>query len=120
MKFEMILHYNQWGESHSFNDEPDLDIWVSDKGVAVDRQWFKNDQSHRENGPSRNSGGGHKEWKINGILHRIDGPARITSTNLFTWAIMGREYGTQTEPPEAYIERLKKMGIEFVRGSDEV
>jgi len=39
------------------------------------KEWYLNDQRHREDGPAVEYADGSKVWYINGKLHRDDGPA---------------------------------------------
>jgi hypothetical protein len=39
------------------------------------KEWFKNGNPHREDGPAVECANGTKEWWLNGKLHREDGPA---------------------------------------------
>ena len=40
-----------------------------------DKYWYLNDKCHREDGPAIECASGSKEWYINGLRHREDGPA---------------------------------------------
>jgi hypothetical protein len=48
------------------------------QGIIIDekgnKEWFLNDELHREDGPAIEWVDGSKEWFINGNLHREDGP----------------------------------------------
>jgi hypothetical protein len=39
------------------------------------KEWYKNDKLHRENGPAMECLNGKKVWYKDGIVHREDGPA---------------------------------------------
>ena len=39
------------------------------------KEWYLNDQLHREDGPAIEYSDGTKKWYLNGKLHRTDGPA---------------------------------------------
>jgi hypothetical protein len=91
MKFESITTYNESGKAHSFEDRPS--IMIRDSATA----WTKDNEYHREDGPAIIHKRGAKRWYLN------------------SWS-----YGNGDEPPEKYLEKLEELGIEFVRGSDEV
>ena len=40
-----------------------------------EKQWYKNGERHREDGPAVERADGSKVWYKNGSLHREDGPA---------------------------------------------
>ena len=42
------------------------------------KQWWRNDERHREDGPAIEHADGRKYWYRNGELHREDGPAMDT------------------------------------------
>jgi hypothetical protein len=76
------------------------------------------DQYHCVDGPAALRSNGSRSWWIHDKLHREDGPAMIWFDNCREWYINHTYLGSGIEPPEAYLDKLKEMGIKFVRGSD--
>ena len=64
-----IHHYN---EKNKFDGEGELVI----EYLNGDKEWFKNGERHRENGPAIEWKNGDKFWYKNNKLHREDGPAK--------------------------------------------
>ena len=64
------------------------------------KEWYLNDQLHREDGPAIENADGHKAWYLTGILHRVDGPAVEWSDGSKFWRLNGnyhREDGPAIE-----------------------
>jgi hypothetical protein len=49
------------------------------------KQWFKNGQLHRVDGPANEYDYGRKEWWVNGNRHREDGPAVEWEDGTHVW-----------------------------------
>ena len=55
------------------------------------KEWYLNDELHREDGPAMEYSSGIKEWYLNGRLHREDGPAIENKGDKF-WFLNDEEY----------------------------
>ena len=55
-----------------------------------DKQWYKNSQLHREDGPAIEYSNGDKCWYLNGKCHREDGPACEYSNGIKYWYKNGK------------------------------
>jgi hypothetical protein len=75
---------------------------------------------HCDDGPAIIWSNGYRRWYLNGRLHRTDGPASLYADGTKGWWLDNTRYGVSEKPPEEYLDKLKEMGIKFVRGSDEV
>ena len=71
------------------------------------KEWYLNDQRHREDGPAYEHPDGSKEWWLNGQLHRINGPAVEYSNGSKAWWLKGKRHrvdGPAYERPGGYKE----------------
>jgi hypothetical protein len=116
MKVENITTYDTNGKTHGFGDEP-ARIFTSEK------LWISKNKIHRDHKPAA-IGDNFKEWHHNGKIHRTNGPAIIYVDGICEWWLNSIRYGATYDPdgppPKPYLKELAAMGIEFVRGSDEV
>ena len=85
------------------------DRWIPDtksvcdnrlkNGLVIDeygnKQWYKNNLSHREDGPAIEYPNGNKLWCINGKLHRDDGPAIEFLNGAKYWYLNGKRVAEQ-------------------------
>jgi hypothetical protein len=55
-----------------------------------DKQWWLNDERHREDGPAIENSDGYMQWWFHGKLHRIDGPAKERPDGFNSWFLHGR------------------------------
>ena len=62
------------------------EVRVYDKG---DKQWYLNNELHREDGPAVELANGNKAWWLNGKLHREDGPAIESANGDKEWYLNG-------------------------------
>ena len=53
--------------------------------AAGDKQWYRNGELHREDGPAIEWDDGNKEWYRNGQRHRDDGPAAEHANGNKSW-----------------------------------
>ena len=70
-------------------------------GPAVDcpdgtKEWWLNGERHREDGPAYENPDGHKAWWLNGKLHREDGPAIEYSNGTKGWFLNGEKIHPET------------------------
>lgn len=56
------------------------------------KEWYKNGNLHREDGPAVEFSNGTKYWYIEGLLHRENGPAIEYFDKSKIWSIEGEEY----------------------------
>ena len=66
-------------------DELNTIRWYNDK------DWYRNDQLHREDGPAVEYANGDKLWYRNDQLHREDGPAIEYADGRKYWYINGEK-----------------------------
>ena len=63
-------------------------------GLIVDskgnKEWYKDDQRHREDGPAIEYAHGSKYWYKEGKRHRLDGPAVEFVTGTKYWYYQGK------------------------------
>ena len=68
-------------------------------GLIVDnngtKEWYLNNELHRENGPAIEYAYGTKEWYVHGNLHREDGPAVEWRDGSKEWYIHGKKINYQ-------------------------
>jgi hypothetical protein len=70
-------------------------MWYILKGYTINvdvfgsREWYLNDQLHREDGPAIEYAPGSREWFLNGHLHREGGPAVEWENGNRTWYLDG-------------------------------
>ena len=69
--------------------------------INGDKYWFINGKRHREDGPAAEWVSGGKQWWLNGKLHREDGPAIEWSTGAKYWYLHGKRL-----TKEAWLEML--------------
>jgi hypothetical protein len=69
-----------------------------------DKEWYKDDKLHREDGPAIELADGGSEWYLNGQLHREDGPAIEYADGNKTWYLNDKLY-----PEEEYEKELGKL-----------
>ena len=67
------------------------------------KEWYLNNQLHREDGPAIEYSNGSKSWYLNDQLHREDGPAVEYSNGSKFWFLNGesmteQEHKTKTNP----------------------
>jgi hypothetical protein len=82
------------------------------------KEWFLNDQVHREDGPAMESDDGTKYWYTNGLINRKDGPAIEYANGNKAWYINGnchREDGPAIE----YSDGTKSWYINGVNYTEE-
>ena len=60
--------------------------------LMVYKEWYLNDELHREGGPAIEYYDGTKEWYLNGKQHREDGPAFEDPDGTKEWYLNGEEY----------------------------
>ena len=65
-------------------------------GPAIERSngdkfWYLNGKLHREDGPVIEFSDGHKEWRLNGECHREDGPAVEWADGDKSWYLNGKK-----------------------------
>lgn len=60
--------------------------------AAGNKQWFKNGQLHRLDGPALIHTDGTQCWVNNNEIHRLDGPAIIYPDGTQYWYIHGLKY----------------------------
>ena len=99
-----IGHSSQCGESVN-----KAKVWYFPKGVVFKyypnprniKEWYKNYQLHREDGPAVMSGDGNlRKWYIDGKLHREWGPAiEDDRYGLKEWYINGKKMGDGEKRP---------------------
>ena len=73
------------------------------------KQWWSNGMCHRENGPAIEWANGRKSWWVNDKLHRLDGPAIENPSGRKEWWLNGNEY-TEEEFLEA-TQPVKELTI---------
>ena len=56
------------------------------------KEWYLNNQLHREDGPAIEYSNGYKEWYLNNQLHREDGPAIEPSNGSKEWYLNGKRH----------------------------
>ena len=61
-----------------------------DDGPAIERpdgtrEWYRDGQRHRDDGPAIESPSGYREWRRDGQLHRDDGPAIEEPNGFVAW-----------------------------------
>jgi hypothetical protein len=112
MKFKSIETFDTNGEYHS-TDGP---ARIFENG---NKSWHLNGRLHRTDGPAIIHDDGTKVWARHGELHRTDGPAIMRDDGTKEWWLLGAYYLYGERPPKKYLEKLKELGIEFDRGSDE-
>ena len=134
MKYKQITYYNTNGDLHR-EDGPAVVFangykawWLNGERHREDgpatiyadgtQEWGINGELHREDGPAYISADGTQEWWINGELHREDGPAIIYPDGTQEWWVNNECYGNGDNPPQKYLDELKRVGIKFVRGKD--
>ena len=59
------------------------------------KEWYLNDQLHREDGPAIEFDNGTKAWYLNGKRHREDGPAFEWADGTKEWWVDGRQLTEQ-------------------------
>ena len=57
---------------------------------AGNKYWYKDDKSHREDGPAIELINGDKYWFQNGQWHRLDGPALEYASKIKYWYYQGK------------------------------
>jgi hypothetical protein len=75
-------------------------VKIYDNGA---KEWYLNDQVHREDGPAYEGVDGTKAWYLNDQLHREDGPACEYADGTKYWYLNGKNL---TE--EEFNKRMKK------------
>lgn len=73
-------------------------VWANGR-----KEWYLNDQRHREDGPAIERADGTKSWWLNGDLHREDGPAIEHADGGKSWYLNGKRL-TESE----FNKRMKK------------
>jgi hypothetical protein len=81
-------------------------------GLQIDedgnKQWYKDDTLHREDGPACEWVNGDKYWYLDGKEHRIDGPAiEFAESHVYYWYNNGlkhREDGPACIYDDGYME----------------
>jgi len=58
------------------------------------KHWYREGKRHREDGPAVEHPNGYKEWWVNGKRHRIDGPAIENANGAKEWWIEDELYTT--------------------------
>jgi hypothetical protein len=56
------------------------------------KEWWLNDDLHREDGPALEYANGDKYWYLNDNLHREDGPAVEYASGNKEWCLNGKHY----------------------------
>jgi len=85
------------------------------------REWYLNNQRHREDGPATERSNGSREWYLNGQRHREDGPAIETAHGICKWFLNGEQVTEQEvmkrakELTVAEIERLLGHKVKIVK-----
>ena len=67
------------------------------------KEWYRNGQLHREDGPAIEHPNGYKAWCRNGKLHREDGPAIEYSTGGKAWWRNGEQL------PQEFVETYEAL-----------
>ena len=71
------------------NDKPTHEI-------DGDKQWLKDGNFHRENGPAIENSDGTKQWYLHGKRHREDGPAVEWAGSFKEWWLHGEKVHPET------------------------
>ena len=83
------------------------------------KRWYLNDQRHREDGPAIEYANGSKEWWLNDQRHREDGPAIERANGRKSWYLNGvelteQEFNNRTQVQELTIQELEqKLGYKI-------
>ena len=70
----------------------DYFVGVDEYGV---KQWYLNNQRHREDGPAVEYCDGGESWYVNGKLHCENGPAVIRTNGVKEWWLNGKQVTEQ-------------------------
>lgn len=112
------IYINSNGELHSINDEPAY-IVLNEKGVIIERQWFKNAMLHRDNDKPAliiydNKGVKMLEqWYQNGKLHRDGNPAYMNyflgTVNIKKWYQNGELHREDDQPACIFYKTINEV-----------
>ena len=86
-----------------------------------DREWYLNDELHREDGAAVECADGTRFWYLHGKLHREDGPAVEQSNGARSWFLNGKQVTEQEvmkpmkELTVAEIEQLLGYKVKIVK-----
>ena len=102
--FDVLYYVNRCPNPHGRCVTKYIDItihWLDGKihrnpmeGPAIEwangtKEWYVNDQCHREDGPAIEWANGTKEWYVKGKLHKEDGPAIEYANGYKAWYLNG-------------------------------
>ncbi len=79
--------------------------------ASVTREWYLNNQRHREDGPAIEWADGTREWCVNGQWHRTDGPAFEDPNGDRSWYLNGDELIFQTWLDRVAKSPEERMGL---------
>ena len=93
-------------------EEHDLGGGYSQRIYRNSKEWYLNEERHREDGPAVEGANGYKAWYINGEYHREDGPAIEYPNGPKLWYINGKRH---REDGPAF-ERADRTGSWWLNG----
>lgn len=93
-------------KNYYLNDQFHRDDGPASEWVNGDKIWYKNGTIHREDGPAFEITA-RKEWYFYGELHRIDGPAIECDDGAKYWYLYGERINCKTQEEFLRLMKLK-------------